>query len=99
MHRIFAAGLFGLVILPAGSAAAGPALDLTVRPGLDNWMPDGGVEREAFNPNVTRSNPMGVVGWDGPPGGTTSVIGDDAPLPPGSIAATPDDPITGPGLR
>jgi hypothetical protein len=39
---------------------------------------------------------MGVVGFDGPPGGTTSVIGDDGPLPPGSPAATPDAPFARP---
>ncbi len=39
---------------------------------------------------------MGVVGFDGPPGGTTSVIGDDEPLAPGSPAATPDAPFARP---
>lgn len=41
------------------------------------------------NPNVTPSNPMGVVGWDGPPDDVPSVIGDAGPMPPGSIANTP----------
>ncbi len=51
------------------------------------------------NPNVTPSNPMGVVGFDGPPGGTTSVIGDDGPLPPGSPAAKPPDAPFAPAVR
>lgn len=41
------------------------------------------------NPNVTPSNPMGVVGWDGPPDDVPSVIGDAGPMPPGSIANVP----------
>ncbi|WP_375465060.1 hypothetical protein [uncultured Methylobacterium sp.] len=38
------------------------------------------------------TGPSGVVGFDGPPGGTTSVTG---PLPPGSPAASPTSPVTG----
>ncbi|KMO32473.1 hypothetical protein VQ02_23550 [Methylobacterium variabile] len=83
-------GLLGLAL--AGPAVAQEALDITVSPRATPLDPPatGSVRPVRPNPNVTPSNPMGVVGFDGPPGGTTSVIGDDGPLPPGSPAATPD---------
>ena len=40
------------------------------------------------------TGPSGVVGFDGPPGGTTSVTG-AGPLPPGSPAASPNGTISG----
>ena len=40
----------------------------------------------AGNPNVTPDNPMGIVGWDGPPDGIPSVSADAGPMPPGSFA-------------
>jgi hypothetical protein len=43
----------------------------------------------AGNPNVTPDNPMGIVGWDGPPDGIPSVSADAGPMPPGSIANIP----------
>ena len=45
--------------------------------------------RVAGNPNVTPDNPMGVVGWDGPPDDVPSVSGDAGPLAPGSIVNAP----------
>ena len=45
--------------------------------------------RVAGNPNVTADNPMGVVGWDGPPDDVPSVSADAGPMPPGSIANAP----------
>lgn len=45
-------------------------------------------------------NATGVVGFYGPPNDTLpSVIGDSAPLAPGSSALSENDVITGPGLR
>lgn len=44
---------------------------------------------EAGNANVTPDNPMGVVGWDGPPDDIASVSGDAGPMPPGSLANAP----------
>ncbi|MDP4002189.1 hypothetical protein [Methylobacterium sp. NEAU K] len=43
----------------------------------------------AVNPNVTPDNPMGIVGWDGPPDDVPSVSGDAGPMAPGSIANAP----------
>ncbi len=91
--------LVGLLSLGlAGPAFAQEALDITVTPRAAPVDPlvTGSVRPLRPNPNVTPSNPMGIVGWDGPPGGTTSVIGDDAPLAPGSPAATPDAPFARP---
>ncbi|MFH6786583.1 MULTISPECIES: hypothetical protein [Methylobacterium] len=95
--------LVGLVSLAlAGPAVAQEALDITVSPRATQADPlvdplaTGSVRPLRPNPNITPSNPMGVVGFDGPPGGTTSVIGDDAPLAPGSPAATPDAPFSRP---
>ena len=90
------AGLLSLTL--AGPAFAQQALDITVSPRAAPADPlsTGSVRPQRPNPNVTPSNPMGVVGFDGPPGGTTSVIGDDGPLPPGSPAATPDAPFARP---
>ena len=91
--------LVGLLSLGlAGPAFAQEALDITVPPRATQVDPlvTGSVRPLRPNPNVTPSNPMGVVGWDGPPGGTTSVIGDDEPLAPGSPAATPDIPFARP---
>lgn len=45
--------------------------------------------RVAGNPNVTPDNPMGVVGWDGPPDDVPSVSADAGPMPPGFIADVP----------
>jgi hypothetical protein len=45
--------------------------------------------RVAGNPNVTPDNPMGVVGWDGPPDDIPSVSADAGSMPPGSIANAP----------
>ncbi|KMO35102.1 hypothetical protein VQ03_22355 [Methylobacterium tarhaniae] len=89
-------GLLGLTL--AGPAFARDALDITVSPRATRADPlaTGSVRPLRPNPNVTPSNPMGVVGFDGPPGGTTSVIGDDGPLAPGSPAATPDAPFARP---
>ncbi|TNC12478.1 hypothetical protein FF100_16855 [Methylobacterium terricola] len=91
--------LVGLLSLGlAGPALAQEALDITVSPRAPQGDPlaTGSVRPLRPNPNVTPSNPMGVVGFDGPPGGTTSVIGDDEPLAPGSPAATPDAPFARP---
>jgi hypothetical protein len=91
------AGLLALGL--AGPAAAQEALDITVSPRATppiDPSATGSVRTVRPNPNVTPSNPMGVVGFDGPPGGTTSVIGDDEPLAPGSPAATPDAPFSRP---
>ncbi|GJD62778.1 hypothetical protein [Methylobacterium frigidaeris] len=90
------AGLLGLAL--AGPALAQEALDITVSPRATPADPlaTGSVRTVRPNPNVTPSNPMGVVGFDGPPGGTTSVIGDDEPLAPGSPAATPNAPFSRP---
>ncbi|QRE74152.1 hypothetical protein [Methylobacterium aquaticum] len=91
--------LVGLLSLGlAGPAFAQQALDITVTPRATQVDPlvTGSVRPLRPNPNVTPSNPMGVVGWDGPPGGTTSVIGDDEPLAPGSPAATPNAPFARP---
>lgn len=91
--------LVGLLSLGlAGPAFAQEALDITVTPRATQVDPlvTGSVRPLRPNPNVTPSNPMGVVGWDGPPGGTTSVIGDDEPLAPGSPAATPNAPFARP---
>ncbi|TGD93425.1 hypothetical protein [Methylobacterium nonmethylotrophicum] len=90
------AGLLGLAL--AGPAFAQGALDMTVSPRATPLDPPatGSVRAVRPNPTVTPSNPMGVVGFDGPPGGTTSVIGDESPLPPGSPAATPDVPFARP---
>ncbi|MGH1574663.1 hypothetical protein ACRAWG_33435 [Methylobacterium sp. P31] len=43
----------------------------------------------AGNPIVTPDNPMGIVGWDGPPDDMPSVSGDAGPMPPGSIVTAP----------
>ncbi|MGF3022725.1 hypothetical protein ACQVP2_07845 [Methylobacterium aquaticum] len=95
--------VLGLGLLLAGPATAQEALDITVSPRATSPgaspadpLSTGSVRPLRPNPNVTPSNPMGVVGFDGPPGGTTSVIGDDGPLPPGSPAATPDAPFARP---
>lgn len=91
------AGLLALGL--AGPASAQEALDITVSPRATTPIDPpatGSVRTVRPNPNVTPSNPMGVVGFDGPPGGTTSVIGDDEPLAPGSPAATPDAPFSRP---
>ncbi|AWB20821.1 hypothetical protein DA075_07755 [Methylobacterium currus] len=90
-------GLLGLAL--AGPASAQEALDITVSPRATTPIDPpvtGSVRKVRPNPNVTPSNPMGVVGFDGPPGGTTSVIGDDEPLSPGSPAATADAPFARP---
>lgn len=43
----------------------------------------------AGNPNVTPSNPMGVVGWNGPPDDVPSVSADAGAGPPASITNAP----------
>jgi hypothetical protein len=53
--------------------------------------------RVAGNPNVTFDNPMGVVGWDGPPDDVPSVSGEAGPMAPGSIVNAPLEGY-GPGL-
>jgi hypothetical protein len=83
-HRATASLVLVLAAIPAG------AEPLTLRVQTRNqplfvqhaW-------RVAGNPNVTPDNPMGIVGWDGPPDDIPSVSGDAGPLPPGSIADAP----------
>lgn len=83
------AGLAGLLALASlsGTAAAEP-LTLRVAP-HDTPLFMQHAWHLRGNPNVTPSNPMGVVGWDGPPDDVPSVIGDAGPMPPGSIANVP----------
>jgi hypothetical protein len=86
LTRACAAPLVALLAL-SGAARAEP-LTLRVAPHGQPLL-----LRQAWhqrgNPNVTPSNPMGVVGWDGPPDDVPSVIGDAGPMPPGSIANVP----------
>lgn len=89
--RILHTGFAGLIALAAltGAASADP-LTLRVSPhDTPLFLQHAWHLRD--NPNVTPSNPMGVVGWDGPPDDVPSVIGDAGPLPPGSIANVPYD--------
>ncbi|ONF48787.1 hypothetical protein [Methylobacterium radiotolerans] len=71
----------------AGPAAAEP-LVLRVQP-REHPLFVHHAWRVAGNPNVTPDNPMGVVGWDGPPDDVPSVSGDAGPLAPGSIVNAP----------
>ena len=76
-----------LAVFAAGPAGADP-LTLRVEPhGQPLFMQH--AWRVAGNPNVTPDNPMGVVGWDGPPDDVPSVSADAGPMPPGSIANVP----------
>lgn len=93
-HRItapLAAGLLALAALGGGAARAEP-LGLHVRPRGEPLFMQHAIDHPWHlrgNPNVTPSNPMGVVGWDGPPADVPDVIGDAGPLPPGSPANVP----------
>ena len=89
--RILRTGFASLIALAAltGAASADP-LTLRVSP-QDTPLFLQHAWHLRDNPNVTPSNPMGVVGWDGPPDDVPSVIGDAGPLPPGSIANVPYD--------
>jgi len=71
----------------AGSASADP-LALRVEPRTQPLFLQH-AWRVAGNPNVTRDNPMGVVGWDGPPDDVPGVSADAGPMPPGSLANAP----------
>ncbi|MGT2480627.1 hypothetical protein ACU4GR_21370 [Methylobacterium oryzae CBMB20] len=71
----------------AGSAAAEP-LVLRVQP-REHPLFVQHAWRVAGNPNVTPDNPMGVVGWDGPPDDVPSVSGDAGSMAPGSIVDAP----------
>ena len=73
--------------LTAGSACADP-LALRVEPRAQPLFLQH-AWHVAGNPNVTPDNPMGVVGWDGPPDDIPSVSADAGPMPPGSIANAP----------
>ncbi|MCJ2133231.1 hypothetical protein MKK69_03980 [Methylobacterium sp. J-026] len=76
-----------LAALVAGPAGADP-LTLRVQPRTQPLFLQH-AWRVAGNPNVTPDNPMGVVGWDGPPDDVPSVSADAGPMPPGSIANAP----------
>lgn len=71
----------------AGLASAEP-LSLRVQPRAEPLFVQH-AWHVAGNPNVTPDNPMGVVGWDGPPDDVPSVSADAGPMPPGSIANVP----------
>lgn len=86
MNRIKILGLAALFAALSSPALAQP-LEFRVSPQGDP-LTTGSVGRSGINPNVTRSNRLGVVGWDGPPGDVPSVIGDAEPLPAGHPALT-----------
>ncbi|WP_342104339.1 hypothetical protein [Methylobacterium sp. SI9] len=76
-----------VAIASAGPAGADP-LTLRVQPRTQPLFLQH-AWHVAGNPNVTSDNPMGVVGWDGPPDDVPSVSADAGPMPPGSIANVP----------
>ncbi|WP_457105021.1 hypothetical protein [Methylobacterium sp. P5_C11] len=80
------AACLGLLAL-AGPAAAEP-LALRVQPREQPLFLQHAWQ-VAGNPNVTPDNPMGVVGWDGPPDDVRGVSADAGPMAPGSIANPP----------
>lgn len=77
-----------LVLVLAAIPAGAEPLTLRVQP-RDQPLFVQHAWRVAGNPNVTPDDPMGIMGWDGPPDDIPSVSGDAGPLPPGSIANAP----------
>ena len=94
MKRTFTVILLGLAL--AGPVSAEPI------PGAKDGAGTMGAPSTTLPAAPTASpgpspatGPSGVVGFDGPPGGTTSVTGNAGPLPPGSPAASPNATISG----
>ncbi|MCJ2070236.1 hypothetical protein MKK75_15750 [Methylobacterium sp. J-030] len=86
--RVAVSCLTLLISVAAASPAGAEALTLRVQPRTQPLFVQH-AWHVAGNPNVTPDNPMGVVGWDGPPDDVPSVSADAGPMPPGSIGNAP----------